>query len=308
MSGDKYKYRMEIQQMMFVNGETNDPPSETTALVEDIVRSQVSEILLRATIQAQKRNSRSITSEDLIFLIRHDKAKVNRLRTYLSWKDVRKNAKDQEGGGVEGTDILEDTAVSDEAKKMYKKSKIRLPWEMVFMFPEQSLDENEEEEGEADQAANFAIMQRLKTADDRTRQMTREEYVHWSECRQASFTFRKAKRFREWAGVNYVTDSKPQDDIIDILGFLTFEIVANLTEEALKVRDAEEKLRLRNGSKNSIKRSTVHHLFDGPEEEQKPIMPCHIQEAYRRSQYIKPKNRALRRFNGGLIRMKTRYI
>ena len=29
--------------------------------------------------------------------------------------------------------------------------------------------------------------------------MTKDEYVYWSDCRQASFTFRKAKRFREWA-------------------------------------------------------------------------------------------------------------
>ena len=35
--------------------------------------------------------------EDLIFSIRHDRAKVNRLRIYLSWKDLRKKAKEQEG-------------------------------------------------------------------------------------------------------------------------------------------------------------------------------------------------------------------
>lgn len=30
-----------------------------------------------------------------------------------------------------------------------------------------------------------------KDADEATRKMTRDEYVHYSECRQASFTFRK---------------------------------------------------------------------------------------------------------------------
>lgn len=44
-SQDKYKYRIEIQQMMFVSGETCDPPLETTSLIEDIVRSQVVEIV-----------------------------------------------------------------------------------------------------------------------------------------------------------------------------------------------------------------------------------------------------------------------
>lgn len=50
---------------------------------------------------AAKRSSRFISPEDLVFLIRKDKQKVNRLRIYLSWKDVRKNAKDNKDQGAE---------------------------------------------------------------------------------------------------------------------------------------------------------------------------------------------------------------
>jgi transcription initiation protein SPT3 len=39
--------------------------------------------------------------------MRHDRAKVNRLRSFLSWKDVRKNTKDGSGDPVE--DMMEDT-------------------------------------------------------------------------------------------------------------------------------------------------------------------------------------------------------
>lgn len=88
------------------------------------------------------------------------------------------------------------------------KVKIRLPWELQFMFSEQHLETNDDNEqvDEEEKAATIASLKRLKMADDRTKNMTREEYVHWSECRQASFTFRKAKRFRNgqtWH--NYVT-------------------------------------------------------------------------------------------------------
>lgn len=325
--------------MMFVSGETCDPPLESTSLIEDVVRDQVVEILYQATALALRRGSRAIAPEDLIFLIRHDKAKVNRLRTYLSWKDVRKNAKDQEGGEA---DILDDgligggggpaggnpngnaagpgaANVDASRNKAYKKSRVRLPWELSFQFREQPL-EQETENGEADEIdeseleANEATLQRLKMADERTRQMTREEYVHWSECRQASFTYRKAKRFREWAGLSSLVDVKPHDDIIDILGFLTFEIVTTLTEEALKVKEQEEELESRNSKNrksssgepvNEKKRKRERHLFDGPEEEMKPIMARHIQEAFRRMQTLKPKARALRRFGGGLVRTKT---
>ncbi|KAK9471694.1 transcription initiation factor IID, 18kD subunit-domain-containing protein [Dipodascopsis tothii] len=317
--GEKYKYRPEIQMMMFVSGETNDPPAETTSLIEDIVRSQVVEMLLQATSQAARRGSRSISIEDLIFLIRHDKAKVNRLRTYLSWKDVRKNAKEQDGGGVEGADILDDAVVasaggpgpgadsSAAAKMKYRKSKVRLPWELPTMFSEPVPENEDEDVDEEEMEANFATVERLRHADERTKAMTQEEYVHWSECRQASFTFRKGKRFREWAGISSLTDSKPNDDIVDILGFLTFEIVAELTEEALKVKEAEDELELWSG-RTTKKRKTESFLFDPPNDDQKPIQARHVGEAFRRLQRARPKNIVLRNFGGGLVRTKTEVI
>ena len=127
---------------------------------------------------------------------------------------------------------------------------------------------------------------RLNLADERTRNMTKDEYVHYSECRQASFTFRKAKRFRDWAGFGVVTDSKPNDDIVDILGFLTFEIVQTLTEEALKVKAEEELTKSRNGDADAQnkKRKRETGLFDPPEEGRTPVGPKHIQEAFRRLQ------------------------
>jgi len=56
---------------------------------------------------AARRSSKSLSPEDLLFLIRYDRSKTNRLRTYLSWKDVRKKAKDQEPGSGVGNDDLE---------------------------------------------------------------------------------------------------------------------------------------------------------------------------------------------------------
>jgi hypothetical protein len=52
-------------------------------------------------------------------------------------------------------------------------------------------------------------------------------------------TYRKGKRFREWAGFGIVTDSKPSDDIVDMLGFLTFEMVQVITEVSLKIKEQE---------------------------------------------------------------------
>lgn len=321
-SQDRSRYRVEVQQMMFVSGETNDPPVETTSLIEDIVRGQVIEILLQATKTAASRGTRSIAPEDVIFLIRHDRAKVTRLITYLSWKDVRKNTKD-EGGGTESLMEQESGATAanpagnDQSKMItrYRKLKIRLPWEVQFMFSEQHLEtaEEAEEVDDEEKAATLASVKRLKMADERTKHMTKEEYVHWSECRQASFTFRKAKKFREWAQITQICESRPNDDVIDILGFLTFEIVCSLTEEAMAIKASEDRLvqqsllKVGNLNKELDKRKRKY-LFDKPDELAKPLQPYHIEEAFRRLQQSDYKHKAARSFGGGMLKSRTKVI
>ena len=262
--------------------------------------------LKRSTALAQRRGSRSISMFDLFFQIRHDRAKVSRLKTFLSWKDVRKTAKDSDEKGPE-VDLEEPLGVPepaapgagpgggpDAAKKQgNKRTRITLPWETQSFFSEQ-VPEREDDEEEDEEETYSATMARLKDADERTKGMTREEYVHYSECRQASFTFRKGKRFREWAGFGIVTDSKPNDDIVDILGFLTFEIVQTLTEEALAVKKQEEELLARKNrggdakeqqqDRTGEKRKRERGLFDPPEEGRTPITTRHVQEAFRRLQ------------------------
>ncbi|OQO29237.1 hypothetical protein B0A51_05451 [Rachicladosporium sp. CCFEE 5018] len=298
MADNKAKYRTEIQQMMFVSGETADPSLETTTMIENIVQQQVIEMLTRATALAARRGTRTITTDDLIFLIRHDRAKVSRLRTFLSWKDVRKSAKDSDdkgaGGGADGVDEFDlggndptlgtGPAVGTRNNKN-KKAKVGLPWDVSSFYSEQ-VPEREDEEDEEEEEMTAATLERLRQADERTRGMNAAEYLHFSECRQASFTFRKGKRFREWAGFGVVTDSKPNDDIVDILGFLTYEIVTLLTEEALKVKASEDATKVEGGDeeKTGRKRRREPGLFDAPEEARKPVGPRHIQEAFRRLQ------------------------
>ena len=61
--------------------------------------------ITQAKAHAVRRGQKNFKAEDLVFVLRHDKDKVNRLRTYLSWKDVRKHAKETDGGGAEDLEI-----------------------------------------------------------------------------------------------------------------------------------------------------------------------------------------------------------
>lgn len=288
--------------MMYVSGETGEPSVETTGMIEEIVRQQVIEILRNCTELAARRGSRTITINDLIFQIREDAAKVSRLRTFLSWKDVRKNVKDSDDKGADadigaGEDPVGGVVAGpvDDAAKKNKKSKVGLPWE-PSSFYSQEVPERDDEEDEEEEEMNHITLQRLRKADERTKVMTREEYVTWSEYRQASFTYRKGKRFREWAGFGIVTDGRPSDDIVDILGFLTFEMVQMLTEEALKLKEQEDlwKERTGGGEKTSKQpKIAAHGLFLPPSEGRTPVEARHVQEAFRRMQGRPKKSRAM---------------
>ncbi|CBQ67504.1 related to SPT3-general transcriptional adaptor or co-activator [Sporisorium reilianum SRZ2] len=245
----EYRYQVEISQMMFVFADVVDPAPEVTKLVEDIVRNQTIEMIIQSRRLSQRRASKYLSPEDLIFLIRYDRAKVNRLRTYLSWKDVRKNAKDSgDSGGAPGgateMDALEDPTSMEGGAVKATKMKIRLPWEISSIYSEHVLAlpnaDGDEDEDDDDLEAHEASMQRLKDADEATRRMTRDEYVHYSECRQASFTFRKSKKFREFINATAYLDVKPNDDIIDILGFLAFEVVRELCIGAVAIKKSLE--------------------------------------------------------------------
>lgn len=263
---------------------------------------------------AARRGSKSITVNDLFFQIRHDSAKVSRLRTFLSWKDVRKNVKDSDDKGADADLAGADDPVGgvvgggsgpvdgDTTKNKNKKAKVGFPWDPSSFFPVE-VPERDEEDDEDEDEMNFITLQRLRRADERTKVMTKEEYVTWSEYRQASFTYRKGKRFREWAGFGVVTDSKPSDDIVDMLGFLTFEMVQVLTEVALKIKEQEDIARAQSGGADeggagtggngSKKRKLEQGLFDPPSEGKRPVEPRHVQEAFRRFQQRPKRARAM---------------
>jgi transcription initiation protein SPT3 len=140
--------------------------------------------------------------------------------------------------------------------------KIKLPWELSTLYSEfvgGIGDEENDEEDEDDIEAHEDSLQRLRDADEATRLMTKDEYVHYSECRQASFTFRKSKKFREFINAGAYLDVKPNDDIIDVLGFLAFEVVRELCVGAIALKNSfeEEEAQLKRLANGSRKRREI---------------------------------------------------
>lgn len=228
-------------------------------------------MVINAThIAMSVRNSRSLSVEDVIFVIRRDPVKVSRLKEFLSWKDLRKNARPGEETGtnlaaagdaeddilglaqIEGISIGanaadggEGVAVASRPSKPAKRKQAKLPWDLIAgLVVEATAGEVDLlEEEPIDLEVSAESTRRLVAADRLTRDMTREEYMEYSECRQASFTYKKAKKFRDWINPAQYVDMRLNDDVVEILGFLAWEMVRKLTESALEVKTQQTRER-----------------------------------------------------------------
>jgi len=105
----------------------------------------------------------------------------------------------------------------------------------------------------------------------------------YTECRQASFTYKKNKKFRQWLGT--VMNVQLNEDMVEILGYLAWEMVGQITCQALLVKKqmAASMYRglARSGSIINIKLQPHTFEKDG---DKTPLLPLHIREAMRRAE------------------------
>lgn len=267
--------------------------------------------VLKAASLAQRRGSKSISPDDVIFVIRHDTAKLKRLREFLNWKDVRKNVKQSEdtnaGGGIPfeiDEEDVEDVVAAETASisaapvksarsgsivalnssnnvKGNTKKRSHYYWDClasliadatngsVLDFDPIDVDEEQED-------AKEESLRRLREADRITRTMSKAEYMDFTECRQASFTYKKAKKFRDWIAIPAtVTEYKLSDEVLEVLGFLASEIVRQITEGALKFTGKIVSEITDKGREGKVEAVPQVSLFMAPQQKS-PIQPEQI--------------------------------
>jgi transcription initiation protein SPT3 len=145
--------------------------------------------------------------------------------------------------------------------------------------------EEDADDDEGQHGAYLDQLARLKTADDATRTMTHEQYLFYSECRQASFTYKKPKKFKDWSTLQLHPGARSNVDVVETLGFLAHEIVSQLTETSLAVKaewDTEMLSKKRKHVLDTDALEAERSLFAGENKNQTPIQAQHVFEAYRR--------------------------
>ncbi|XP_072860499.1 transcription initiation protein SPT3 homolog isoform X5 [Pogona vitticeps] len=219
-SGKSTNFTLELQSMMFSLGDARRPLHESAVLVEDIVHTQLINLLQQASEVSQMRGARVISAEDLIFLMRKDKKKLRRLLKYMFFRDYKSKIVK----GIEEDDLLEDK-LSSSTNKRQKIAQdflisIDQTGELLALFEDDEIDDVKQE--------------RMERAERQARMMDSTQYAEFCESRQLSFA-KKASKFRDWLDCSSM-EIKPNAVAMEILAYLAYETVAQLVDLALLVK------------------------------------------------------------------------
>ncbi|XP_044177908.1 transcription initiation protein SPT3 homolog isoform X3 [Acropora muricata] len=207
-------FQSEIQSMMYAFGDSRKPSSESATLIEQIVHSQMSNMVVRAADVTNMRGGRFMSVEDIIFLLRKDKEKLKRLIRFLNFKELKN--KSQKQTSQDDDEVLEATVIENKGSKRRKISydfvgAIDQTGELLSLFDDDDIDEIKQERNER--------------ADRLSRTLDPQQYMEFTECRQTNFN-KKAGKFKEWLDCASLIDLKPNTPVMEIFSFLAYETVA----------------------------------------------------------------------------------
>uniref|UniRef100_A0A3B3TK28 SPT3 homolog, SAGA and STAGA complex component n=1 Tax=Poecilia latipinna TaxID=48699 RepID=A0A3B3TK28_9TELE len=197
----------ELQSMMFALGDARRPLYETAALVEDIVHTQLINMLHQACEGAALRGSRVISAEDILFLMRRDKRKLARVLKYLQFRDYKskllKNLEEEDSVCCSGG-----LAAGGNQRRQ------RLAQDFLVWM---------------DQTGEFLSLAEKQEVDP-VKQERMEVRGH-----HEIISVLKASKFRDWLDCSSL-ELKPNSIATEILSYLAYETVAQIVDLSLLVK------------------------------------------------------------------------
>merc|ERR1719471_658433 len=231
--------------MMFAFGDAPRPLTASAALVEEIVHVQMEEILQRASDVAARCNRPSVSLEDVLFVVRKNPIRVQRLARYLSVKDAATTLQQEAnpaGGSPPPPPNPQESRIG-RCREFFSK-----------------LDSCSSEGGVLEQALDGELydearMERLRRMERMSRELTGKRYNDFTKARQVNFLGHKMRfpqKFHDWLVRSRRLDttegatgssSRVDRSAIEAFTFLAYEAVGQIVEMSLLARSEMERNR-----------------------------------------------------------------
>jgi hypothetical protein len=197
-------------------------------------------------------------------MFRDQKNRLSQISRSIRWKSIRKsnNQSDETDTSEQqpaATSSSRKRKAEEGLQSKFSRAVKRMRTDVVSILIEDIQDVCHDEEVEIskmyqNQEDNLA-RQHSAAADRLTKSMSVEEYIEYSKCREASFTYNNTKRFKDWLGLNKRRKSKKKeesttatkdetkpisvqidDQLVEVFGHVAWETVGLLTQAALIVK------------------------------------------------------------------------
>ncbi|XP_050715092.1 transcription initiation protein SPT3 homolog isoform X1 [Eriocheir sinensis] len=244
----------DIQLMMHGFGDCRKPLRETAAVIESIVHQQMTVFLHQATDIAEQRGQRVVGPEDILFVMRRDPLKLQRLVHYMGVRDLYQKTRASTSTPSTGDPSETPGEVATPPEVSRKKLCIN------FL---QTIDQTGQYEPLYSSSIQDPVKaERISRLDSLTQGMSFQRYKEYCEARRASFCPRlRVNKFRDWLLGEENSDVKLTQLVLEMLNRLAYETVAQIVDLALLVkRDA-------NGHNSDLSRFRTPTAFN-------PDYPC----------------------------------
>uniref|UniRef100_A0A2C9K1X9 Transcription initiation protein SPT3 homolog n=1 Tax=Biomphalaria glabrata TaxID=6526 RepID=A0A2C9K1X9_BIOGL len=236
MSSHSNWFTSEIQQMMYGLGDAKKPLLETAVLVEEIVHQQMMAMIYQASEISISRGEKQISIEDILFLLRKDKAKLKRILKYYEVRDMKNIIKNTISAADESK--VDPSAIQFQEKVLFDKKMLSKNRQICYDFLSAIDQTGELIDLFTNNEIDHVKHERMLRAELQAQGMDTQQYLEFCQARQINFSRNqnKSPRFREWLQVNLSPDIVISPNVLEIFSYLAYETVAQIVDLALIVK------------------------------------------------------------------------
>ncbi|KAF7684068.1 SAGA complex subunit spt3 [Astathelohania contejeani] len=216
-----YIYQSEIKAMLYSFGDIKEPKDTTAKYIEDMLKSHIRALIQEAKEIQYVRQGKHLSLEDFCFVLRHDPIKLKRISNFLKFRILKKRLVEKSAD----TDEIDDAECDEESTSNNEET-------LDYEWLDQNLDEIDDKE----------MKSRLIRIDELTKNMSKQEYLEYSECKQASFTFKKSAKFKNFIGIE-----KIKAYLVDVLGYICHDALQLVALKALELKKENSNKRMKKG-------------------------------------------------------------